>query len=320
MHRIRLITAIAVFGACFALAQGAETQKNEAAVRAAVDSYIAAYNSGDAKAVAKCWSDSGEWISPTGQKMKGPEAIQKGLSAMFAENKGVKIEVMDSLIHFVTPDVAMQEGIVQIAQPGRAVNRANYMLVMVKQDGAWKLDSARETEMPDVEPEVKPLDELAWLIGDWTDEDNEAEVGASVSWTKNKTFIKYTFSASFPGEDDLEGTMVIGWDPAAGTIRSWMFDSDGGFGGGTWTGKDNQWIVKFSQVMPYGGQASATNIYTLIDENSFTWQSIDRKVDGQYLPNVEPIKIVRKPAAEAAKPAEFAKAVETDKKPAASEK
>ena len=65
--------------------------------------------------------------------------------------------------------------------------------------------------------------------------------------------------------DDLEGTQVIGWDPAAGTIRSWMFDSDGGFGEGTWSKKDNSWIVKFNQVLPDGRKASATNIYTLID-------------------------------------------------------
>ena len=54
--------------------------------------------------------------------------------------------------------------------------------------------------------------------------------------------------------DDLEGTQVIGWDPAAGTIRSWMFDSDGGFGEGTWSKKDNSWIVKFSQFSrrPHG--------------------------------------------------------------------
>ena len=65
--------------------------------------------------------------------------------------------------------------------------------------------------------------------------------------------------------DDLEGTQVIGWDPAAGTIRSWMFDSDGGFGEGIWTKNDNTWIVKFSQVLPDGRKASATNIYTLVD-------------------------------------------------------
>ena len=72
-----------------------------------------------------------------------------------------------------------------------------------------------------------------------------------------------------------------------------MFDSDGGFGEGIWTKKDNTWIVKCPQVLPDGRKASATNIYTLVDGNTFTWKSIGRKVDGKFSPNVEEVKIVR---------------------------
>ena len=118
------------------------------------------------------------------------------------------------------------------------------------------------------------------------------------NWTKNKTFLTYSFKVSAPGMDDLEGTQVIGWDPAAGTIRSWMFDSDGGFGEGTWSKKGNSWVVKFSQVLPDGRKASATNIYTIVDDNTFTWKSVGRKVDGEFLPNVDEVKMVRKTAAD----------------------
>ena len=80
-----------------------------------------------------------------------------------------------------------------------------------------------------------------------------------------------------------------------------MFDSDGGFGEGTWSKKGNSWIVKFNQVLPDGRKASATNIYTLIDANTFTWKSIGRKVGDEFLPNVEEVKIVRKTASDAVK-------------------
>ena len=107
--------------------------------------------------------------------------------------------------------------------------------------------------------------------------------------------------------DDLEGTQVIGWDPAAGTIRSWMFDSDGGFGEGAWSKKGNSWVVKFHQVLPDGRKASATNIYTIVDDNTVTWKSVGREVDGQFLPNVDEVTMVRKtasePVREARKPA-----------------
>ena len=140
------------------------------------------------------------------------------------------------------------------------------------------------------------LQDLAWLVGEWTDESPEATGEATVTWTKNKTFLSYSFKVAAPGMDDLEGTQVIGWDPAAGTIRSWMFDSDGGFGEGIWTKKDNGWVVKFSQVLPDGRKASATNIYTLVDGNTFTWKSVGREVDGEFLPNVDEVKMVRKAA------------------------
>ena len=75
-----------------------------------------------------------------------------------------------------------------------------------------------------------------------------------------------------------------------------MFDSDGGFGEGTWSKKGNSWIVKFHQVLPDGRKASATNIYTIVDNNTFMWKSSAAKVDGQYLPNVDEVKMVRKTA------------------------
>jgi len=97
--------------------------------------------------------------------------------------------------------------------------------------------------------------------------------------------------------DDFQGTLVIGWDPVAKSVRSWMFDSDGGFGEGTWTRDGNRWTVKFNQTLADGREGSATNIYTHLDANSFTWQSIDRKVAGQPLPNVGEVKVIREGAA-----------------------
>jgi len=115
--------------------------------------------------------------------------------------------------------------------------------------------------------------------------------------------------------DDLEGTQVIGWDAAAGTIRSWMFDSDGGFGEGTWSKKGDKWVVKFSQVLPDGRKASATNIYTLAGNDTFTWKSVGRKVGDEFLPNIDEVKMVRKPAGDVVKGA--SKSADKPRKPKA---
>lgn len=284
-------------------AQAAEKKpkpaSEEDAIRAAVESYVTAYNQGDAKAVASHWSESGSWLSPSGQRFEGRQAIEKEMESLFAENKGVRIEVIDPNVRLVSPDVALEEGTVRVIRPTEPPSDSTYLAIHVKKDGQWKLDSVRETEIPDAPAASPQLQDLAWLVGEWIDESPDATIESNVTWTKNKTFLSYAFKTSVPGMDDLEGTQVIGWDPAAGTIRSWMFDSDGGFGEGTWSKKDDSWIVKFNQVLPDGRKASATNIYTLIDANTFAWKSIGRKVDGDFLPNIDEVKVVRKGVVEA---------------------
>ena len=216
-------------------AAGAE----EFAIRAAIESYVAAYNRGDAKAVAAFWSESGEWISPSGQRFQGRLAIEKEMQNLFNESKGVRIEVINPSIRMASSQVAIEEGTVRVIRPSEPPSVSTYLAVDVKEGGQWKLNTVCKTEVPETPAASSQLQELAWLVGDWVDESLEADDAATVTWTKNKTFLSYAFKASAAGMDDLEGTQVIGWDPAAGTIRSWMFDSDGGFGEGIWSKKGN---------------------------------------------------------------------------------
>jgi uncharacterized protein (TIGR02246 family) len=276
-----------------------ETESEQAAIRRCVEAYVEAYNRGDAKAVASMWSDSGVWISPNGEKFSGRKAIAEALANLFEENQGSRIEVSDPDIRLVTDDVAIEEGTVVVVGPGQPPVTSTYVAVHVKKDGHWKLDSVRETEIADAPARAAELEELAWLVGEWVSGDADADNEMKVVWTKNKSFLNYSFKIALPGIDPLEGTQVIGWDPAAGTIRSWMFDSDGGFGEGVWSRKGDSWVVKFSQVLPDGGTASATNIYKRLDANAFTWKSIGRNVDGELQPNIDEVVIVRKGALQA---------------------
>jgi uncharacterized protein (TIGR02246 family) len=274
----------------------------ESAIRATIDSYVAAYNRGDAKAVAAHWAESGEWISPSGERFRGKRAIEKEMESLFREEKGAHIEVINPSVRMVSPEVAIEEGTVRVIHPSEPPTESTYLAVDVKEGGKWKLNTVRETDVPETPAASSQLQELAWLVGAWVDDSPEVNSTATIAWTKNKTFLTYAFKMTTPGaDDDLEGTQVIGWDAAAGTIRSWMFDSDGGFGEGTWSQHDNSWVVKFNQVLPDGRKASATNIYTIVDGSTFTWKSIGRKLDGQFMPNIDEVKMVRKTAAMASK-------------------
>ncbi len=115
------------------------------------------------------------------------------------------------------------------------------------------------------------------------------------SWTRNNNFITRSFTVSVGDRVDMAGMQIVGWDPAAEQIRSWVFDSDGGFAEGVWTRKGNRWSISQSGVLPDGRKASAVNIVTYEDDNTYTWQSVSRTVGGELLPNIEEVRIVRSP-------------------------
>ena len=96
----------------------------------------------------------------------------------------------------------------------------------------------------------------------------------------------------------MAGMQIIGWDPAAKQIRSWVFDSDGGFAEGRWARKENRWYVTTTGTLPDGGNASSVNVITQVDDGQFKWQSVNRTVGGQLLPNVDEVVVVRSPRSE----------------------
>jgi hypothetical protein len=193
----------------------------------------------------------------------------------------------------VTADVAIEEGDARVTPAGEAPAESTYMAVHVKRDGRWLLDSVRETELPARSSSYEHLKELEWLVGTWIDEDDDATVETTCQWARNNNFLTRSFKVIVGERLDMEGTQVIGWDAAAGQIRSWVFDSDGGFAEGLWTRKDNRWVINSTGTLPDGGKATSINILTYVDDDTLTWQTTGREVDGQILPNVDEVTIKR---------------------------
>jgi hypothetical protein len=145
----------------------------------------------------------------------------------------------------------------------------------------------------DETPHASPLDQLEWMIGDWVDEGEDSKITTSCSWTKNRKFLTRSFSVTIDDEVTLEGTQVVGWDPIENRIRSWTFDSEGGFGEGRWIQDGYRWLVKTSFVLASGERASALNVFTYVDPDTFRWQSIGREVGGELLPSIPEVTVVR---------------------------
>ena len=91
----------------------------------------------------------------------------------------------------------------------------------------------------------------------------------------------------------MAGMQIIGWDPAAKQVRSWVFDSDGGFAEGRWTQKGGRWSITSTGTLPDGGKASSVNVITRVDDDQFKWKSLNRTAGGELLPNIDEVVVVR---------------------------
>jgi uncharacterized protein (TIGR02246 family) len=281
----------------------ADQAEDEAAIRKSDEAYVEAYNKHDAKALAALWSPEAVYVDPeTGDEFVGREEIEKEFADTFSDIKDAKLEVKADSIKFFSPNVAVENGTARIIRPNEGLDESTYTALFVKRDGKWLLDRVSEDETPGP-PEPPPshyeqLKDLEWMVGSWIDDDEEAGamVQTDCNWTKNKNFITRSFAVVIGNDVDMSGMQFIGWDAAAKQIRSWVFDSDGGFYEGKWSRKGDRWQIQQTGTLPDGGKAAEVSIIKRVDDNSFTWQRVQRSVDGAMLPDIEEVTIVRKPA------------------------
>lgn len=137
------------------------------------------------------------------------------------------------------------------------------------------------------------LKQLEWLQGHWIDDEHEIDLQITFDWEINGSFLVQHFMVTNNEYTDLEGTQLIGWDPSQERIRSWIFDSDGGFGEGLWSQEEDTWYSNVSYVLPDGRKGSATQVYTKIDDSSYMYSSVNRDIDGTILPNAGPFKVIK---------------------------
>ncbi|MEX2168965.1 MAG: SgcJ/EcaC family oxidoreductase [Pirellulales bacterium] len=272
-----------------------EPSADEAAIRASVEKYVESYNRRDSKSMAAMWSPEAVYTNPqTGEGIVGQEAIAKQFDYEFAGAEDAKLVVVVDSIEFVSPNVAIEKGSATVSYSEFPPEETTYTVVHVKREGKWLIDRVSETKVPaPPHSNYGQLKELEWMIGSWIDEDQTASIRTDCQWTKNKNFMTRSFAAVVGDQVEMSGMQVVGWDPAAKQIRSWVFDSEGGFGEGTWTKKDDKWFITSKGTLPDGRKSSAIHVITMIDDDSYTWQSTDRQVDGEILPNVEEVMIVR---------------------------
>jgi len=290
---LRFVVALAVTSAAPSWLC-ADQAKEEVAIRASVAAYVVAFNKGDAKAIAAQWAPDAVYSNPmTGEEVTGRKAIEAQLVKIFKDAKETKIEVDVNSIRFLSPSVAIEEGTARVLRPGDEPDVTIYSCMHVKAGGKWLVDRMTEQSESVFRSNYQHLKDLQWMIGTWVDQDGSATIKTTSQWSKNQNFITRRFSVSIDGESDLSGMQLIGWDPVAQNIRSWVFDSDGGFGDSTWKKKENKWVIRSAATLSDGRKASAVKTLTVLDDQTITWQASGRSINGEILPNIDPIRLTR---------------------------
>lgn len=282
---------------CFCAAGSIRADQNDHdAVTERLQAFSESLATGNMQNLASLLSEDAHLTNPlTDEEVEGRNAIVDYIKERLPALKGKKVVLNITKIDFSQPDEATALTSLQIFEQDKLVEKKVRKIELDKVNGQWYLSSIKEA---DIEAPLAPsetLKSLDWLIGNWKDEDDDQDssITFSTKWDKNKNFIIQDFKIAILEEEDLEGKQIIGWDPIEKKIRSWIFDSDGGFGTAEWTKVDNSWNADLTYTLSDGRRGSAVNIYTPIDATSYSYASVGRDVDGEILPDIEAVTVVK---------------------------
>ncbi len=266
---------------------------DEQAIRTASQAFAKAFEAGDDKAVAALFTEEAEYIDESGEPVKGREALAKAYGDFFAKRKELKAEAKSDAVRFLGSDTAVEEGTFTVTAADSPPNSSRYSALHVREGGKWLIGLLKEWQ--DDTTNQPSLKDLEWLIGTWESESDELSAKTTYSWTASKAFIRadYTITPKKEGEQPSTGTQVIGVDPAVGTIRAWLFASDGGIGESNWIWEGDRWMIESVGTLADGTHTSAVNFLARSGDDAFTWRSVQRIHAGEPQPDIAAVTVKR---------------------------
>jgi uncharacterized protein (TIGR02246 family) len=126
-------------------AQGRKAEAKEEPAKGRREAFIAAFNKGDARAVAAFWTPDATYVDQVGREYKGRPAIEQLYQKVFAAGKGAKLAIHVTSAKQVSPDVALEGGITEVTPAeGGPPTAARFTALLVKKDGEWYLESVHD--------------------------------------------------------------------------------------------------------------------------------------------------------------------------------
>jgi uncharacterized protein (TIGR02246 family) len=264
------------------------------AIRKTAESFLQAYEKGDAKAAAAHFTNDAEYVDEDGNAFVGRDEIEQDFARFFAENDGAALEINIDSIHFVDSTVAVEDGTTTIRRRDGSIRAHNrYVAVHTKTGEKWLVASVRENAPKGERRHREQLQQLDWLVGEWLDEADESIVTFSCRPVDDGNFLLREFTVTVAGDRVISGSQRIGWDPITGRLRAWTFDSQGGHFEGAWHRDGDSWVLNSTGVTADGETASGTGIFTFVNSHTMTWQAVNYEVEGVRMPDSEVYTLVR---------------------------
>ena len=255
--------------------------------------YVAAFEKGDADALGALYAEDAQYTVDDGETVTGRNEIRARSEGLFEETETRELLIVPDSARFVTENVMVEKGVAVVSLDGAAGEATRYSVTYVKKADGWLIADIQEASLPAPDPAAESLSTLSWMIGKWKVDSESIDAEMTAEWTLGGRFLSRTTRIRGGDEEEFVSVEVIGYDPVRGQLRSWIFDNEGGFGQGMWRADEGKWLIQITATMPEGGQSSSEHVVTLLDEDTAEMETINRILDGEALPNRDPLKVVR---------------------------
>jgi len=251
--------------------------------------FMKGYEQGDAVALASLWTPQGEMRDPSGRVVQGRGDIAAAFRAVFKEQPRSKIEVLIRSIRFPAKDMAVEEGLLRQSRGVKELPvTTSYVVVHVREGGQWKIALSSEAGVGQ-----DRLEDLDWLLGDWTTKVKDATVKLSFVRDPRKPVITATFTRTGAGKEPIAGTIRIALDPETGRIRSWGFEDDGAHSQSVWVNDGKSWLLDSRGVLADGTPTAERIVLQPSGADVITWRAIDRVLGDTPLMDTPPLRLTR---------------------------
>lgn len=265
----------------------------EDAIKAKIEAYEKAFNTGDAPALSRMWAPDGSYINTDGWVSTGRDQLEKLHAHILSDKPKQTIKVfVGSITQSANdPDAVVERGITVMRDAaGGVMSRSPYIAIHRKIGGEWLLQSVVEMSTQTLPSQVTDLD---WMLGSWkaSNADNSVTLTNTMQPSGHLMVsdIEVVQGKSAPQHETIMTTV----DPATGKLTAFLFDANGGYGRGIWHQNEGKWYLNTHRTKPDGTMLDAVIVMKRDSGNSISWQTVGRTADGITLKDLPEVIVTR---------------------------